>query len=98
MLILPSGWCKLVGGLGSLASLGIACYHLMGFDPLTQVVMNSSIDKMAFGLTLNFGYDSLGLVMIMLTNAIIPLILLSNWNRELAGNKLFTALVFFMQL
>ena len=53
---------------------------------------------MAFGLTFNIGYDAFGLVMVLLTNAIIPIIFLSNWNRDLANNKLFTALVFFMQL
>ena len=53
---------------------------------------------MAFGLTFNIGYDAFGLVMVLLTNAIVPLIFLSNWNRDLANNKLFTALVFFMQL
>ena len=53
---------------------------------------------MAFGLTFNIGYDAFGLVMVLLTNAIIPIIFLSNCNRDLANNKLFTALVFFMQL
>ena len=96
-LILPSSWSKLIGGVGAIASLALACVHLNGFDPLTQTILASS-NKMAFGLTFNFGYDAFGLVMVMLTNAIIPIILLSNWNRELANNKLFTALVFFMQL
>ena len=96
-LILPSNWSKLIGGVGAIASLALACVHLSGFDPLTQTILASS-NKMAFGLTFNFGYDAFGLVMVMLTNAIIPIILLSNWNRELANNKLFTALVFFMQV
>ena len=97
-LILPANWSKLIGGVGAIVSLVTACIHLIRFDPLSQIVLASSSHKMAFGLTFNIGYDAFGLVMVLLTNAIIPIIFLSNWNRDLANNKLFTALVFFMQL
>jgi NADH-quinone oxidoreductase subunit M len=44
------------------------------------------------------GYDGISLIMVVLTNVITLLILLSNFNKELASNKMFTAMVFLMQV
>lgn len=95
--MLSGNLSKILGAVGALTSLCLGIMHLVKFNPLSQVILAESTKKMAFGLTFNIGYDALGMVMILLTNAIIPIILLSNWNRELANNKLFTALLFFMQ-
>lgn len=50
-----------------------------------------------FGLTLKMGYDGMSLIMILLTNVMIPIILLSNLNREIAEDKRFNAMIFLMQ-
>jgi NADH-quinone oxidoreductase subunit M len=48
-------------------------------------------------ITMTLGYDGISVWMILLTCGVIPLILLSNYKRELAQNKTFNAMVFFMQ-
>ena len=50
------------------------------------------------GITLSFGYDGISLLMLLLTAVLVPLVLVSNFKSELAENRLFTSMVFFMQL
>jgi len=84
--------------MGSLVSAGVAIFHLLNFDstaPLTTLYENHTLP---FGMTFHIGYDGLGLLMIMLTNLIIPIILLSNYNNsKTSESSLFHALVFLMQ-
>jgi NADH-quinone oxidoreductase subunit M len=44
------------------------------------------------------GLDGLAIFMVLITNVIVPLILLSNYDGPLASNKLFTSMVFLMQM
>jgi NADH-quinone oxidoreductase subunit M len=94
---IPRNSIKIFGLFGSFVSLGIACIHLINFNPESPVTLFET-QSMPFGLTFHLGYDGLGLMMIALTNFIIPIILLSNYNNSsTSGSPLFHALVFFMQ-
>lgn len=98
-LVIPKQFVKYFALLGAVASLFFAIGHLCTykaaeggisyfFNPDTYNIL---------GLTFKMGYDGLGLIMILLTSAIIPLILLSNFNREIGSSKGFVSMVFLMQ-
>lgn len=94
---IPRNSIKIFGLFGSFVSLGIACVHLINFNP-DSIVTLFEPQSMPFGLTFHMGYDGLGLMMIALTNFIIPIILISNFNNtSTSESPLFHALVFFMQ-
>lgn len=86
---------SLIGALVSLVfSAFLACNYCScaGLKPMFEPAWQSLL-----GLTLNFAYDGIGLVMILLTNVIIFLVLLSNFNREVGSSMKFVAMVFLMQ-
>lgn len=82
---------------GGIVSVAVALVHACSFSPDAYVSVFDPEWTTAFGLTYKMGYDGMSLIMVLLTNVITFLILLSNFNRDLASNKLFTSMVFFMQ-
>ncbi len=97
VLFLPQSVVRVYGILGGLTTLiitiGLICMYQVDGG------MHKFISQdWFFGITLNFGYDGLSLMMLLLTTGLVPLILLSNFKNELASNRLFTSMVFFMQL
>lgn len=99
VLVLPQGFVRAYGLLGSLATLAITVVLIANYDPGSGVDKFISQDWIPmYGLTMNFGFDGISLVMLLLTTVLVPLILLSNFGRELSSNRLFTSMVFLMQL
>ena len=96
--IVPSKWIRIVGILASLSLLIVTIGHLLHFNVENYVSLLSFDKTFPLGLTFKMGYDGLSFVLVLLVNSIVPLILFSNFNKELANNKTFTALVFFMQM
>jgi NADH-quinone oxidoreductase subunit M len=95
--IIPRNSIKLFGLFGSILSAGAAIFHLVNFDSASSVTLYEN-HTLPFGMTFHIGYDGLGLLMIALTNLIIPIILLSNYNNDKTSESpLFHALVFLMQ-
>lgn len=99
VLIVPQSLVRIYGLLGALATLVVTCGLMCCYDVDSGIVKFVSQEWMPFlGITLNFGYDGISLLMLLLTTGLVPIILLSNWKRDLASNKLFTSMVFLMQL
>ncbi len=48
------------------------------------------------GITLKFGIDGISMLMVILTNLLMPLIIVSNWNKNIDRPHLFYGLVAFM--
>lgn len=99
VLLIPQNAVRAYGLLGSLATLVVTVMLMANYH--TDQGMHYFVQQdwiKAYGITMSFGYDAISLVMLLLTTALVPLILLSNFTRELASNKLFTSMVFFMQL
>jgi NADH-quinone oxidoreductase subunit M len=95
--IIPRNSVKFFGLIGSLVSAGIAIFHLVNYSPESSVTLYEN-HSLPFGMTFHIGYDGLGLLMIALTNLIIPIILLSNYNNsKTSESPMFHALVFLMQ-
>ena len=94
---LPTNWVRPFGLLASLSVLAVSIVHLMNFDPANYVLILNPAEVFPLGLTFKMGYDGLALVMVLLTNAVISIILLANWNRNISSNARFTGLVLLMQ-
>ena len=97
-LVVPSNFVRQFSLIGGIVSLVLTIGHLCSFDTNTFVTILDPSCVTSFGLTCKMGYDGMSLFMVLLTNVITFLITLSNYNRDIASNRSFTALVFFMQL
>lgn len=94
--IVPKGGVKSFGLISSLLTLAVVISCMMNYNNDGQIHYFVN-QPWLFGITLSFGFDGVSLVLLFLTAILIPLILLANYNSELAENKLFTSMVFFMQ-
>lgn len=94
--LVPKTGIRAYGILSSLLTLGLVLACMMNYnnDGQIQYFINQ---PWLFGITLSFGFDGVSLVLLFLTALIVPLILFANFKNELAENKLFTSMVFFMQ-
>ncbi len=95
-MIIPQKAVRGYALIGALISVVAGIVHAAGYSPSADFV--SLMPECSERFFLNYGYDGIGLVMVLLTNVITFLILLSNYDNEaIASSKKFTALVFFMQ-
>jgi NADH-quinone oxidoreductase subunit M len=98
VLVMPQSVVRTYGLVGGLATLALTIVLMANYNPAAG--MHSFVSQEwipAYGITLNFGYDGISLMMLLLTTVLVPLILLSNFGRELSSNRLFTSMVFLMQ-
>lgn len=100
VLIIPKQGVRAYGIIGSLAVLGvvIACMMQYNNDGTVHIFGQTTEWLRGTGITMSFGYDGISLLMLLLTAVLVPLVLVSNFKNELAENRLFTSMVFFMQL
>jgi NADH-quinone oxidoreductase subunit M len=82
----------------SLISFLASVYVMLTFNPTAgyqSVVSYNWIPSL--GINLMLGLDGLSLLLVMLTNFLIPVIILSTVNREIKHQRAFYALIFLMQ-
>lgn len=98
-LLLPKQLLKVVSLLGVLVSVGLAAMHAIHYcgNSGSEVILFSSEMGKSIGFSFKMSYDGLSLFMVMLTNIIVPLVLLSNLKRDIAENKAFISMLFLMQ-
>lgn len=95
---LPASILRFYSVIGSIITLVLTIGALCTYSTDAGYVMLCHGDWIpSLGITKNLGYDGVSLVMLLLTNGLIPLIVLSNWDKELALDKRFVAMVFLMQ-
>lgn len=89
-------WVALVG---SLATLACTLYYAWGFlaDRAYQYVVSLPWVDMA-GIRFRIGMDGIGLLMLILTNLLVPVIILTGFNKHWQRPGLFYGLVLLMQL
>jgi len=98
ILLVPKQLVKFVSLSGLILSLIITAIHVMAYHNGSHEVTVFDPNMVTpFGLTFRLAYDGMSLLMILMTNIIMPLIVLSNFNRELASNKSFNSMLFLMQ-
>lgn len=82
----------------SLLSLAEVLRMLMLFDPASGVQFTFDqwwVEQL--GISFSIGTDGLGMLMLLLTNALVPLILYSTFDREIKSHRTFYGLIFLMQ-
>ena len=84
--------------LSALAELGITIYALLNFDPLGgfQYVWDYWWIP-DLGMAWSFGVDGISMVLLILTNLLIPLIILSQINRKIESHHALVGLALIMQ-
>ena len=100
LIILVSGKSIVRGlsGTFSLVSLLITVYLYLNFTPdaTTQFLVNLAWIPQ-FGIQFKAGVDGISMVLLLLTNLLIPIIVLSSFKQDIKNQKAFYALIFFMQ-
>ncbi len=94
---IPSKWVKNSSLLFALLSLIVVLQRLFTYDPkyIEYVFNTGKVYKL--GLTFEMGYDGLGIVMLALSNLVIFLVALANYNNDEANSPRFAGLMFLMQ-
>ena len=100
LIVLVSGKSIVRGlsGAFSLVSLLVTVYMLLNFKPdaTTQFLVNLSWIPQ-FGIQFKAGVDGISMVLLLLTNILIPIIVLSSFKQDIKNQNAFYALIFFMQ-
>ena len=97
IFVVPQNLVRGFGIIGALASFGMVASLLCNYEPLKGIkyfIHQSWLEN--YGITLSFGYDAISLMMLCLAAGLVILILLSNYQRDLAKDKAFTSMVFLM--
>lgn len=100
LIVLVSGKSIVRGlsGAFSLVSLLVTVYMLLNFksDATTQFLVNLAWIPQ-FGIQFKAGVDGISMVLLLLTNLLIPIIVLSSFKQDIKNQNAFYALIFFMQ-
>ena len=100
LIILASGKTLVRGiaGAFSIVSLLITVYLYLNFTPdaTTQFLVDLAWIPQ-FGIHFKAGVDGISMVLLVLTNLLIPLIVLSSFKQDVKDQQAFYALIFFMQ-
>ena len=99
IIILISGKsARSFAGLLSLLPLAITAYLFINFvpDASTQFLVNLEWIPQ-FGINFKVGVDGISMVLLMLTNLLIPIIVLSSFKQDIKNQSAFYSLIFFMQ-
>lgn len=100
LIVLVSGKSIVRGlsGAFSIVSLLITVFIVMNFTPdaTTQFLVNLPWIPQ-FGINFKAGVDGISMVLLLLTNLLIPIIVLSSFKQDIKNQKAFYALIFFMQ-
>ncbi|MHB1177664.1 MAG: complex I subunit 4 family protein [Daejeonella sp.] len=89
---------KGLAGILSLAPLAITAYLYINFvpDASTQFLVNYAWIP-HFGINFKTGVDGISMVLLLLTNFLVPVIILSSFKQDIKNQNAFYALIFFMQ-
>lgn len=95
--VAPKNVMRYIGLIGALTTLAATIARVVSFSPETTVSLFDPNIITSFGLTFKMGYDGMSLFMVLLTNVMVPIILLSNLNRPIADERSFNGMSLFMQ-
>mgnify|MGYP003499532310 FL=1 len=98
LALCPAGrYIKTMALLFALVQLGLTVPFLCQFEPTAALQFEQSFSWIsALGINFHVGIDGISLPLLLLTNGLVPLIILSSFGRPMKGN--FYALVAFMQM
>lgn len=93
----PRNLAKYVGLIGALATLLAVVLRVMSFNAAEVVSIFDPELTTSLKMTFKMGYDGMGLLMVLLTAFITPIILLSNLNKKESNDRGFNAMVLLME-
>ncbi|MEX1189889.1 MAG: NADH-quinone oxidoreductase subunit M [Bacteroidia bacterium] len=104
MLVIPGSRTKSAALAATLIQACLTAYVIFIFDINEKESLLANMQFIlkeewiaSLGISFFIGLDGISLLMVILTNFLLPLIVLSTWNKEIARPKLFYFLVLFMQ-
>ncbi|MFM7006994.1 MAG: NuoM family protein [Flavobacteriales bacterium] len=95
--IVPSSFTRIFGLIASASTLVMSAVAVCYFKANESLHFDFGNTSSYFLQILTFEVDSLGFTMVLLTNAVVFLVFLSNYSRSITAEKRFTALAFLMQ-
>lgn len=99
LLMGKSQQARTVAFAWSLLSLGLSAYVLINFDSSSaaQQFVFDYAWFLKFGVRFSVGVDGISMLLVMLTNGLVPLIILSAFKHNYANPGAFYGLILFMQ-
>ncbi len=89
---------KIVSTVSSVASLVLALVIACNFIPDASTQLEVNLPWIAdLGINFHAGIDGISLLVVLLTNLLVPIIILSSYNHEYKNPAAFYALILFMQ-
>lgn len=104
LLVLPPSRSKQFALAATLIQAAITVYVVMMFNINERQSLMANMQFIlrkdwieSFGISFFVGLDGISVLMIILTNFLLPFIVLTTWNRSIANARLFYFLMLFMQ-
>ncbi|NII84841.1 NADH-quinone oxidoreductase subunit M [Pedobacter sp. SG908] len=89
---------KIVSTIFSVVSLGLALVMACNFIPNASTQFEVNLPWIAdLGINFHAGIDGISMLVVLLTNLLVPIIILSSYNHEYKNAAAFYALILFMQ-
>jgi len=89
---------KIVSTVISVASLGLALFVACNFIPNASTQFEANLPWIAdLGIRFHAGIDGISMLVVLLTNLLIPIIILSSYRHDYKNPSAFYALILFMQ-
>ena len=89
---------KIVSTVISVVSLGLALFIACSFIPNASIQFEANLPWIAdLGIRFHAGIDGISMLVVLLTNLLIPIIILSSYRHNYKNPAAFYALIFFMQ-
>ncbi|MBB6237753.1 NADH-quinone oxidoreductase subunit M [Pedobacter sp. AK013] len=89
---------KIVSTIFSVVSLGLALVIACNFIPNASTQFEVNLPWIAdLGVNFHAGIDGISMLVLLLTNLLVPIIILSSYNHEYKNPAAFYALILFMQ-
>lgn len=89
---------KIVSTIFSVVSLGLALVIACNFIPNASTQFEVNLPWIAdLGINFHAGIDGISMLVVLLTNLLVPIIILSSYNHEYKNPAAFYALILFMQ-
>lgn len=98
VILIAGKSARSLAGILSLLPLAVTTYLYINFipDASTQFLVNHAwIPDM--GIQFKAGVDGISMVLLILTNLLIPIIILSSFKQDIKNQSVFYSLIFFMQ-
>ncbi len=89
---------KIVSTVFSVVSLGLALFIACNFIPNASTQFEANLPWIAdLGINFHAGIDGISMLVVLLTNLLIPIIILSSYKHDYKNQAAFYALILFMQ-